>query len=153
VQNIFIAIIQQGFGSLSENPPKRGDESDDDSDEENADFMAAMVKKNTKNVKKLKDEETRRKAQDALKMILSVNKRNQNISEETRGQLLLMDSVAKNIADNLWKLIAIAEPLPSQKVNREALKFYLATTCQLKIKDALERVKKNIAMEEEEEET
>ena len=147
MQNIFIAIIQEGFGSLSDNPPKRGDESDEESDEENPDIMSSVLKRNKKNVKQLKEAEHRKKAQEAFKMILSVNKKNQAISEDTQGQLLLMDNVAKNISDNLWKLIAMAEPLPSQKVNRDALKFYLATTCQMKIRDALERIKGNVAPE------
>ena len=82
-------------------------------------------------------------------MLLKANKKNQSISEETQSQLVLMDNVAKNIADSMWKLIALAEPLPSQKVNKDALKFYLATTCQIKIKDALERIKKNLSPEEE----
>lgn len=82
-------------------------------------------------------------------MILNVNKKNQNISPDTQAQITLMDNVANNIADSLWKLIAIAEPLPSQKVNRDALKFYLATTCQMKIKDALEKIKKNLNIESE----
>lgn len=147
VQNIFIAIIQEGFRSLSENPPKRGDESDEESDEEELGSIAT-IRKGKKNVKKLMEEENRKKAQEAFKMILSV-KKNQQISEETQSQLLLMDNVAKNIVDSMWKLIAIAEPLPSQKANRDALKFYLATTCQLKIKDALDKIKRNLEPEDE----
>jgi hypothetical protein len=146
VQNIFIAIIQEGFRSLSENPPKRGDESDEDSEEEQD--MYSSIRKGKKDVKKLKEEESRKKAQEAFKMILSV-KQNQQISPETQEQLLSMDRVAKDIVDNMWKLIAIAEPLPSQKVNRDALKFYLATTCHMKITDAIEKIKKNLKPEED----
>jgi hypothetical protein len=146
VQNIFIAIIQEGFRSLSENPPKRGDESDDDSEEEQD--LYSSIRKGKKDVKKLKEEESRKKAQEAFKMILSV-KQNPQISSETQEQLLSMDRIAKDIVDNMWKLIAIAEPLPSQKVNRDALKFYLATTCHMKITDAIEKIKKNLNPEED----
>lgn len=83
--------------------------------------------------------------------MLNVKKKNHTLSEETQSQVILMDNVAKNIADSMWKLIALAEPLPSQKVNKDALKFYLATTCQIKIKDALERIKTNLAPGEQEE--
>ena len=60
VQNIFIAIIQEGFGSLSDNPPKRGDESDEDSDEEQDSAISSVIKRNKKTVKKLKEEENRK---------------------------------------------------------------------------------------------
>ena len=66
------------------------------------------------------------------------------LSEEAQTQILLMDNHAKNISETMWKLISVAEPLPSQKVNSEALKFYLATTCQIKIKEALDRIQNDL---------
>lgn len=59
VQNIFIAIIQEGFGSLSENPPKRGDESDDE-DEEDQTAESSIIRRGKKNVKELKEAEDRK---------------------------------------------------------------------------------------------
>lgn len=151
MQNIFIAIIQEGFGSLSDNPPKRGDESESDEEEDERNMMlSSVIKKKKKTVKQLKADENRKKAQEAFKVLLNVNKKNQALSDDTQHQVILMDNLAKNIADSMWKLIALSEPLPSQKVNKDALKFYLATTCQIKIKEALERIKKSLNPDAEE---
>lgn len=59
MQNIFIAIIQEGFGSLSDNPPKRGDESDESDEEEieGGSMLSQVIKKKKQTVKQLKEAE------------------------------------------------------------------------------------------------
>ena len=55
MQNIFIAIIQQGFNSLKDSPPKRVDESDEEEEPDGP--IDSVIRKKKISVKKLKEAE------------------------------------------------------------------------------------------------
>jgi len=117
VHNIFIAIIQEGFGSLRERPIKKGYESD----EETEPPLVLQKQKKRETLKEMQQAETLKKSKQAFKQILTGDVGLLTIEQNTRYRKQLLKSITQEIEDSLQKMKNLAAPSDSEMMDAEAL--------------------------------
>mmetsp|Transcript_4650 Transcript_4650/g.4542 ORF Transcript_4650/g.4542 Transcript_4650/m.4542 type:complete len:339 (+) Transcript_4650:721-1737(+) len=133
VHNIFIAIIQSGFGSLSERPPKKEGESDEEQDLQkeagtpSSPSSSVLIKKRRQTVREIDKEVKERRSKEVFKKLIIGEAKTPLIDTEENTQKIIdkMDENAAEIEELLHKLQTLAFPLRKEEVNREQLKNHM----------------------------
>lgn len=149
VHNIFIGIIQEGFGSLSERPPKPDGVSDEETDMIQFDEppgspgSGQRTLKRRVTVKEIEQKEKAKKSKDVFKRIISGEmKAPLLVSQEdsTQTRIERMNRYTDEIENLLRKLQKTAFPRSQEEVNEEEIRAHLEKIINDKLspKDVIE---------------
>jgi hypothetical protein len=123
IHNLFIAIIEQGFAHIYQNPVRLGNESSDEEDAENLE----SVKKGSSAYKKLKGSDyIARKSKLAYKKIVNSGKRDYKMIDESTNKVLQdMEAIVTLILNQIEDLYKALEAVGTENPDYELLKQHL----------------------------